>query len=351
MIGAGLKLRWLLAFAMLLAASRFASAEFTTAGKTEIQKINSLMRDAGTLVFYAGNALKRCTPERKDLCVNYLGATVGMYDELRIALNYALGLRSFAGQSQVQLNDDVSYRINGAKIYLSRALGGYKDGGVERTWKALVDSGDDTYELVVFADRTLKTMRSRYAAISLLPEDMADWKMPDWPFFVRRALDGAGVHGNFEQAKQHLAQGRGYIMSAMYQLLSVVSKMPYTPAMYGGVRNFTLGFRDTMNALADVHLQGFGVFVPSDPFARLLASNEDALVRGGSGARGLFMFSLRSPVRYMSEHGDFGTGAAENMAEAVEKLADGWGHAIDFWTWESLRFPCLESTAVGCAFP
>lgn len=333
--------------AVLLFVACAASAEFTTQEKAEIQKIVDAQSEARWIVFYCMDGLRSAIEPEKPLFVDLCTKSYNLANELRLALNSILTLPVFNADDQEVLNADATLRVARAQTYLDRAFGGYRNIPVRDAIEALLAIGAP---LNPYAGNRLNWAEADYASINLECCSFADWKLVDWPFLVRRASDGAGVHGDFEKAKSNEATGRNYINFAMGEVIKTVAAMPYTPQLYLGTRNFSLFWKDNMARLDAVHLISFGMAEGNgaDPFARLFAAQEKALPLGGSGLRGMLMFSLGPVVQHMAEHGDGGTGAAAHLAEAVEKTGDGWFFAIDNWSWNATRFPCLEPTAVGC---
>lgn len=336
-----------------------ARAEFTSIEKANIERMQRTVEDARWLEFYAADELRlNPNPAAWPKCIALGLAAHALQDEARQAVNHLVGSLTTDVPSNRPLSTTlaVEHRVASAMFYWERAVGGYRNGQARTALDALKPLAV-TANVVLYADRLFVNDFDRAYADIDLTLGYENREPAWWPFLVRREADGLGVHGHFEFATEKESQGIGYIATGTYYhwIALAIWSGNLPSSTRAGLRNLVLSQQLVLRALNAVQLAAFGIGPDAagtqDDFDRLFRTTESALVGGGAGLRVELMFGSRNILRDAIATQTNAT-LAEWLAEGNEKLADGWGHAVDLWSWDAIRFPCIEGfESVGCAIP
>lgn len=345
----------IITFCIVLLTTTLARAEFTAEEKAEILRVRSIVDNSRRLLYYAGNELWAGTNRSVDQkALDMAIAASNLETEAENCLQNLIGSLTTDVPSNRPLSETLqpAHRVASAKFYLGR-IHPYRTGQLRAALNAALAAGATTSNLTLPQAAALVITRIEQAAAATnldLATGFVSREPAWWPFLVRRASDNVGVHGHFEKATEDVSQGKGYLRNADYfaavGLKLWVGEIPERARK--GFRNMTLSSKDLLVRVTDFQLASFGVgSVAPDGFTRLFDELEDALIGGGLGVRSVAMFGLREVL-----YGAMATNqaaAAEYLAEAEGKMGDGWGQAVDLWSWDAVRFPCIAGfESVGC---
>lgn len=173
---------------------------------------------------------------------------------------------------------------------------------------------------------------------------------PEWPFYVRRPPDMVvGLHGDFDAASASLAHGLRYIAFGMSQLADDWLRQPYVSGSEDDIFDFAINWSEAVTRMTEVMLRHSHMSLcdymtrptcdpddPADQFERLFATLESTLDQAATHMRVMG-----------SQHDDLEALGYSLSARSKLHLA-AWLDTIDHWSWEALRFPCIEGFPSRC---
>lgn len=338
---------------VLFLGTSYSFAEFSVQEKNKVIRMRSVCDSARYIMFYAGDELKQNQNSNVwPLAINVALKAYDVQYECQFAINNLIGSLS----TDIPENNPLTvaltpeHRVSQAQFYWNRAVGGYLNGQLQVALDNLKANGAITAGILVYSDRNhMSNINSAYEDVVIQEGTFVSRETAQYPFLVRRTSDNVGVHGHFEVSTEEEAQGIGYLMASQREMLEGLQQwdvaLPQT--VRTAARGMLLSFKDLMIRTGEVQLSTFGILGSAEQFSRLLEANRDALIGVGLALRTQGMGALKTILQNAMSSGQ--VAASDDLAEALEKFADGWGLAVDKWTWDSIRFPCISGyESVGC---
>jgi hypothetical protein len=336
-------------FLVLLLWGLPAFGEFTPADKATISDMIYAGTKAYEIVFYVGQEIKEngSNPTLKPALVSAGKNCWNVAEEIKEATSWLVG--SVPTNRFPNPDKSPENRIAKALHHWQRGAGPYRRGACEAAIQSAIDAGATTDEIQIYAGRNLTSIQRMYEQAVLIGEgDFVDREPPEWPFLVRRASDNEGVHGDFERATNLIAQGMDYLIDSAYHVFSSYEDGT-NPTADAYVRNFLIAWKDLMIRVTRIQMMGYKIGITEaqqEPFTRLNDSLELALSNelSANNVQAAQRFGLAKMVREYAGEAE----ATRHLHDALRRWADGWFKALDVWSWEALRFACINNEGVGC---